>query len=130
MISLVETILYNFSDFSISLLEGVPNHKYLTYLNSYLIGYAASVHFNLGNGTVGYLLIIAPSTVFAITCVIPFVPPVNPGPTVTTPNPPLAVAVIGACTRSHDKELHVFNEYYNTDKDFKKVLLSLISESY
>ena len=130
MVSPVETILSNFSDWTIPPLEIVPTHEYLPDLNNYLNGFSASVHSNLVNGTVGYLVLTYPHEVFAIKCAVPFVPPVNPGPTVNIPEPPPTAAVFGTTTLMHNEYLSVFNEYYNVDKACKKFLLSLVTKYY
>ena len=122
MVYPVETILSTFSDWRIPPLEVVPTHEYLTALNNYLNGCAASVHSNLVNGTLGYLVLTDPPTVFAIECSVPFVPHVKPGPTVTITAPPPTAAFVGKITLTHNEYLRVFNEYYNVDKACKKVL--------
>ena len=58
-------------------LEGVPMHTYMTEVNGFLNACAASVHFNLGNGTVGYLVLTAQPASFLIASPTSFVKPVN-----------------------------------------------------
>ena len=129
MVSPVETIFFTFEDPPIPPVEGVTTNKYLTALNNYLNGCAASVHSNLGNRTVGYLVLTDPPTMFSIAYAVLFVLSVNTGPTVTITDLPPTAVVIGMLTRTHDKYIRVFNEYYNVDEDCKKVLSSLIPRS-
>ena len=130
MVYPIETILYTFVYFPIPLLELLSTHEYITDLNNYLNGCVLSVHSNLGNRTVGYLLLRAPTALFAIACTVPCVPPVKPITTVTIPDLSPTVAVIETLTRTHNKDLRVFNEYYIFYQACKKVLLSLNPESY
>ena len=110
MVSPVDTILSTFEYPQINSLEVVPAHKYLTSRSNYLNICSEPVHSNLGNETVGYLVLTSPHAVFSITCVVPFVPPINPGPTVTITNPPPMAAVIGMLTHTYEEYLRMFNE--------------------
>ena len=110
-------------------MEGVPTHAFLTELNGFLNACSASVHCNLGNGTVGYLIITAQPAAFAIACPTNFIRPVNPG-MLTLPDPAPAAAVIGTLTRQHAEDLRVFNEFNCVDKACKKVLAGLVPDAY
>ena len=57
MTTSIESILSTFPEFPIAPLEGVPTHTYMTEVNGFLNTCAASVHCNLGNDTVGYLVL-------------------------------------------------------------------------
>ena len=80
------------------------------------------MHFNLGNGTVGYLVITAQPASFTIASPTAFVKPVNPGVLVLA-EPAPAVAVIGKLTRKHTKDLCVFNEYHSVEKTCENYFL-------
>ena len=129
MTTLTETILSTFPECPIAQLEGVPTHTHMTGVIGFLNACAASLHFNLGNGTVGYLVLTAQPAPFGIVSPTSFVKPVNPGVLVLEDPAPTA-AVIGSLTRQHTKDTRVFNEYHSVDRPCKKVLCALIPEAY
>ena len=122
MTTSTETILSTFPQCPISPLEGVHTHTYMTEVNGFLNACAASVHFNLGNGTVGYLLITAQPATFLIASPTSFVKPFNPGVLVLG-DPAPSAAVIGTLTRQHTEDMRVFNEYHSVDRVCKKTFL-------
>ena len=87
----------------------------MTEVNGFLNECAASVHCNIGNGTVGYLVITEKPASFTIASPTTFVKPTNPGVLVLA-EPATAAAVTGTLTRKHTKGIHVFNEYHSVDK--------------
>ena len=99
--ALTDIVLETFAECPIPPLEGSPTHTYLTDLNGYLNACAASVHCDLGNGTVGYLILTAQPATFLLACTTPFVHPTHPGATLTLPDPAPTSAVIGTLTRAH-----------------------------
>ena len=80
----------------------------MTEVNGFLNACAASVHYSLGNGTVGYIVLIAQPASFQIASPTSFVKPVNPGVLVLEDTAPTA-AVIGSLTRHHTEDTRVFN---------------------
>ena len=114
-------ILSTFPECLITPLEGVPTHTNMTEVNGFLNACAASVHCNLGNGTVGYLVLTAQPVSFTIVSPKSFVKPVNPGVLVLA-DPAPSADVIGTLTRQHTENMRVFNEYHSVDKACKKVL--------
>ena len=129
MTTSTESILSTFPKFPIAPLEGVPTHTYMTEVNGFLNACAASVHCNLGNGTVGYLVLTAQPASFTIASPTSFVKPVNPGVWVLA-DPAPSAAVIGTLTCQHTENMRMFNEYHSVDKACKKVLFALIPEAY
>ena len=129
MITPTKSILSTFLECPIAPLEGVPTHTFMTEVNGFMNTCAASVHSNLGNGTVGYLVITAQPASFAIASPTAFVKPVNPGVLVLA-EPAPAAAVIGTLTRKHTKDLRVFKEYHSVDKACKKSFFTLFPEAY
>ena len=112
MTNLTETILSTFPECPIAPLEGVPTHTYMKEVNGFLNACVASVHFKLGNGTVGYLVLTAQPASFQIASPTSFVKPVNPGVLVLG-DPAPSAAVIGSLTHQHTKDTRVFNEYHS-----------------
>ena len=119
MTTLTETILSTFPECPIDALEGVPTHTYMTEVNGFLNACAASVHCNLGNGNVGYLVLTAQPASLLIASPTSFVKPVNPGVLVLEDPAPTA-AVIGSLTRQHTEDTRVFNKYHSIDRACKK----------
>ena len=97
-------ILSTFPECPIAPLEVVPTHTYMTEVNGFLNACAASVHCNLGNGTVGYLMITAQPVSFLIASPTSFVKTVNPGVLVLG-YPAPSVAVIRSLTRQHTEDM-------------------------
>ena len=110
MRTLTETILFTFPECPIAPLEGVPTHTYMTEVNGFLNACAASVHFNLGNGTVGYLVLTAQPASFQIASLTSFVKTVNPGVLVLEDLAPTA-AVIRSLTHQHTEDTLVSSVY-------------------
>ena len=129
MTTSTETILSTFPECPIAPLEGVSTHTYMTEVNGFLNACAASVNCNLGNGTVGYLVLTAQPASFLIVSLKYFVKPVNPVVLVLEDPAPTA-AVIGLLTRQHTEDTRVFNEYHSFDRACKKFLFTLIPEAY
>ena len=129
MTTSTEKILSTFLECLITPLEGVPTHTYMTEVNGFLNACAASVHCNLGNVTVGYLVLTAQPESFLTASPTSFVKPVNPGVLVLG-DPALSAAVIGSLTYQHTENMPVFNEYHSVDRACKKVLCTLIPEAY
>ena len=117
--ALTNTVLKTFAKCPIPPLEGPPTYTYLTDLNGYLNACAVSVHYDLGNGTVRYLVLTAQPATFLLACPTPFVHPTHAGATLTLPDPAPSSAVIGTLTRAHTEKLRLFNEYNSADKSCK-----------
>ena len=129
MTTLTEKILSTFPECPIAPLEGVPTHTYMAEVNGFLNACATYVHCNLGNGTVGYLVLTAQPASFLIASPTFFVKQVNPGVLVLG-DPAPSAAFIETLTRQHKEDMRVFNEYHSVKRACKKVLFSLIPEAY
>ena len=129
MTTSTETILSTFPEYPIAPLEGVPTHTYMTEVNGFMNACAASVHCNLGNGTLGYLVLTAQPGSFQIASLTSFVKLVNPGVLVLG-DLVLSAAVIRSLTRQHTEDTRVFDEYHSVDRACKKFLCKLIPEAY
>ena len=129
MTTLTKTLLSTFLECPIAPLEGVPTHTYMMEVNGFLNACTSSVHCNLGNGTVGYLVLTAQPASFQIASPTSFVKPVIPGVLVLGDPAPSAV-VIGSLTCQHTEDTIVFNEDHSVDRACKKYLCALIPEAY
>ena len=94
----------------------------MTEANGFLNACAASVHYNLGNGTAGYLVLTSKPLSFLIASPTSFFKPVNPGVLVLG-DPIPSATVIGTLTRQHTENMQVFNEYHSVDRACKKSFL-------
>ena len=112
----MDNIIASMPECAIPPLQGPPKLEYLTELNTYLNSCSASVHSNLGWGTLGHLPLAAPPAVYALLSATTFVVPTNPGSTVQLATPAPAAAVISALTREHAENLCVWKTYTDTDK--------------
>ena len=118
-----------FPEFLITPIEGAPTHTYITEAKGFLNSCAASVHYNLCNGTVGYIVLTAQPASLLIASPKSFVKPVNPGVLVLG-DPAHSAAVIGSLTRQQTEDMEVFNGYHSIDRAYKKFLCTLIPEAY
>ena len=100
MTTLTESILSTFPECPIAPLEGVHTHTFMTEVNGFLNACAASVYCDLGNVTIGYLVLTEQTDSFAIASPTAFIKPVNHGLLVLAEPAPSA-AVIGTLTRQH-----------------------------
>ena len=89
----MDNIIASMPEFTIPPLQGPPNLEYLTELNTYLNSCLASIHSNLGCGTLGHLPLTAPPAVYALLSATKFVVPTNPGSTVQLAN----LVGVGVC---------------------------------
>ena len=126
----MDNIITSIPNCAIPPLQGPPNLEYLTELNTYLNSCSASVHSNLGCGTLRHLPLTAHPAVYALISATTFVVPTNPGSTVKLATPAPAAAVISALTREHAENIRVWETYTDTDKVCRLKLLSLVPELY
>ena len=115
---------------TIAPLQGPPNMEYLIELNKYLNSCSASVHSNLGCGTLGNLALVTPPAIYNLLAATKFVVPTNPGSTVTIHTPAPASAVIASLTREHTENLRTCRTYTYTDQACKQKRLGLVPEVY
>ena len=126
------TITKNFEGFPFSHIArilGFPTYELLTALHLKLNANAVSVHSNLGDGLLALLFLTISPAVYNTLSVVPFAPHVNPGATAIIPfdaSGPAATTL----RHSHQLELDLFNEYTNTDKALKQILLGAVDEIY
>ena len=126
----MDNIISSMPECTISPLQGPPNLEYLTELNTYLNLRSASVHSNLGCGTLGHLPLTAPPAVYSLLSATTFVVPINPGSTVPIPTPAPASAIVAALTREHKENLRAWKTYTDTAKAYKQKLLGIVPELF
>ena len=111
-------------------LEGVPTYEYMPNLNVYLHSQSSAVDYNLGCGTLGYLVLTAQPTVFNTHCGTPFITPRNTGIHPVMPDPAPTAAILSELVRMHKHHVHLFNEYHAVDRACKKFISKLIPEKF
>ena len=125
MVSALETIMSSFTECPVEPLDGLPTNSYLTAVNMYLNQCSSGVHSNLGDGTLGYLILTATPAVYALVSTLQFVVPLNPGPTFIVPTPAPSAAALAQMTHEHAKNRRVFTEYATVDAACKRALMTL-----
>ena len=123
-------ILAQFPDCPLAPLEGLRNYAYLTQFNSYLNACTSIIFTNRGYGTLGYLVLTAPPATFLLLCNNQFIVTANPGPSFQIPTGPVTAAVLSALKTKYIKELRLFKEYYDVDKDVKAKIQQYIPEKF
>ena len=126
----MDNIISIMPECTITPLQGPPNPEYLAELNTYLNSCSASVHSNLGCGTLVHLPFTAPLAVYALPSATNFVVPKNSGATFQLSTPTPAAAVISYLTQEHTENLHVWKTYTETDKACKQKHLSIVPQVY
>ena len=83
---------------------------------------AASIHNHLGNGRLGLLVLTVQPVVYNTLSHLPFVPPVNPGPTVVYPINPIQHKIIAA-NKLYEMNTRLFKQYDTCGCIIKQLLL-------
>jgi hypothetical protein len=129
MPSLVDSIVEGFPFPSVHPIVGEPHYESIAALHQQLNANAASVQSHLGNGLLGLLYLTVSPAVYANLSVVPFVPPVNPGPTPHIPDGttgPQTANIRAAFAEATD----LFKRYSTTDKALKQLLVGAVDEMF
>jgi hypothetical protein len=94
----------------VSPIVGMPTVEALKTLQLTLNANAASVQCNLGNGLLGLLALTVSNAVYTTFSNIPFVVPINPGPTAIIPEGHPTAVVIANGHHLHTKSSTLFLE--------------------
>ena len=129
MPSPIEKIVDGFPFPTIDPVFGTPDYEIIADIHLKLNSNAASVHSNLGCGTLGFLFLTVFPAVYATLSTTAFVPPVNPGPEPSIPTGATG-AVIADLRYRHTESTNIFTEYKNTDKSLRQILLASIDILY
>ena len=126
-----EKLLFtSFRKCPIAPVEGAPSYMLLNTPNSHFNACATSVHRNLGDGTLGYIVLTAPPATYNLLSTILFVVPVNVGPTIIITDPATTAIVTLELVYNHAKKLWVWQEYNNVDRAIKRVLKAIAPGVY
>ena len=126
---MIENNLEGFPFQTIDPIFGAPTYKKIAKVHLKLNSNAASVHSNLGNGTLGILYLTLSTAVYSNLFSTNFALTVNPGaaPMIPTGSTvPQKYDLRYAFTTSEK----LFTEYYCTDKALRQKLLSSVNEIF
>ena len=129
MPSVVDSIVDGFPFPTVQPIIGEPNYESIAALHLQLNANAASVQSHLGNGVLGLLYLTISPAVYETLSAVPFVPPVNPGPTPIIParsTQPTTVTIRAQFIENTD----VFKQFSATDKVLKQLLVGAVDEMY
>ena len=108
---------------------GEPCYASISEMHDKLNANAASVHTNLGCGTLGHLWLTLKPEVYATLSVVPFVPPENPGAAPDIP-PQSTAAQIASIRYDFDSLHRMFNKYNNVEQALKTQVIEAVEEIY
>ena len=129
MPSLVDSIVEGFPFPTVNPIVGEPNYESIAALHQQLNSNAASVQSHLGNGVLGLLYLTVSPAVYANLSAVPFLPPVNPGPTPIIPDRS-TVPTTSTIRARFIEETDVFKQYSTTDKALKQLLVGAVDEMF
>jgi hypothetical protein len=129
MPSLVDSIVEGFPFPTVNPIVGEPNYESIAALHQQLNANAASVQSHLGNGVLGLLYLTVSPAVYANLSAVPFLPPVNPGPTPIIPDRS-TVPTTTTIRARFVEETDIFKQYSTTDKALKQLLVGAVDEMF
>ena len=129
MATSVESLIESFPHPNIPPIQGQPTYESITDVTRLLNANTASVHTDLGGGSLGHLILTVPPTVLATLSATPFLVPNNPGPLPIIPNGSTAPET-NTITRAHREGLRGWREYINVDAALKQQLIKAVNPLY
>jgi hypothetical protein len=108
---------------------GQPTYEAIAELELKLNTNAASVHSNRGDGKLGLLYLTVKPEVYNTQSTIRFIPPTNPGSEPYIP-PGATGPAMTEIRRKHKEETSEFNQYLQTDRALKSILIAAVEEAY
>ena len=129
MSSALDKVVELFLHPAVQLIVGQPSYETIAELELKLNTHAASVHSNRGDGKLGLLFLTVKPAVYNTQSTVPFNPPTNPGQ-----NPTIAAELTGPqiseIRRQHKELVEEFNQYLQTDRALKSILIAAVDEAY
>jgi len=98
-------------------------------MNVMLNANAASVHSDLGDGTLGYLYLTVTDEVYNTLSDVPFIEPANPGMLAEIPRNATTRQATNL-QRAFNENRRIFNQYNATDKALKQQILIAVNDIY
>ena len=114
---------------TISPIVGEPTYETICELHNKLNSNAASVHSNLGCGTLGHLVLTVSPTVYSTLSATAFIVPVNPG-SEPVPSRNASRDTVSDARYSYSKKKEAFDIYIATDKALRQLLLASVDEMF
>ena len=108
---------------------GQPNYESISEVHLQLNADSASVQSHLGNGALGLLFLTVLPAVYNTLSLIPFVPPVNPGPDPVIPAGSTGPQ-IADIRHQFTTATKLFKQYDATDKALKQLLLGAVDDMF
>ena len=106
-ISNEDVIFVSFREYPIEPFKDYPAYMTLNVLNSYLNACASSLHCNLGDSNLGYIVLTSPLSTYTLLSTLPFVEPTNMVSTVTIADLAPTAVVILDNVQTHEDNLVV-----------------------
>ena len=129
MSSALDKVVELFPHPTVQPIVGQPSYESIAELELKLNTNAASVHSNRGDGKLGLLFLTVKPAVYNTQSMVPFNPPTNPGQ-----NPTIAAGSTGPqiseIRRQHKELMEEFNQYLQTDRALKGILIAAVDEAY
>ena len=125
-----DSLLVIFSECPIPTFEGAPTCILLNILNSHLNVCVTLVHSDLGNSTLVFIVLISPPATYNRLSTLPFVVPVNVGPTIMIPDTATMEIDILGIVFNHIETLRSWQEYTNVDRAINRVIKSIVPKVY
>ena len=119
MVASIDKILKAMPHSYIPPIIGQPTYSSIHEIHQFLNSNAASIQFNLGCGTMGFIYLTLLPTVYATLSATLFIPPPKPDATATIPSTATA-SQTSSIRQAHNEAQEIFKEYYNTDKALTK----------
>ena len=114
----IDKIVQGFPNPSIPQIIGIPTYYTLKEVNLLLSANGSSAHSNRRNGTLGHLFLTIRLNTYRTLAGTVFVPPVNPGVTMTIPAGSTGPQ-IAALERTFNSDLKEWVTYQNVDQAIK-----------
>ena len=108
---------------------GQPNYESISEVHLQLNADSASVQSHLGNGALGLLFLTVLPAVYNTLSLIPFIPPVNPGPDPVIPAGSTGPQ-IADIRHQFTTATKLFKQYDATDKALKQLLLGAVDDMF
>jgi hypothetical protein len=129
MVTTIESLSTGFPYPTVLPIVGEPNYESIAELHKQLNANSSSIPSHLGDGQLGLLYLTVTDDVYNTLSAVPFVPPVNPGPTPDHPDGATA-AQITDFRFTYKTNAALFSEYNLADKALKQLLLGAVESMF
>ena len=127
--SSIDKIIEGFPYPTLPKICGEPTYASIAELHQKLNANAASVHSNLGCGTLGHLWLTLKPDIYNTLSAVPFRPPENPGPQPEIPERATAPQ-IASIRFDFEANQRIFQKYTNVEQAVKSQLIASVDEVF